>query len=119
MTGNAISRIYFDSNCAFGWPAISKDLSWVIVLARWLSVELYWTEAVYIELEAQFLRDTKEEADKLTGGQKRIVKRLRAVEVGPLRSFEMDLALATAASQKKDRAAQIGFRNVCCSHFGR
>jgi len=114
MTGNAISRIYFDSNCAFGWPAISKDLHWVIILARWLSVELYWPEAVDIELEAQFLRDIKEEADKLTAGQKRIVKRLRAVDVDPLRSFEMDLALATAAYSRKTEQlkADLGIRTV-------
>ncbi len=101
MTGNPISRIYFDSNCAFGWPAVSKDFHWVIILARWLSVELYWPEAVEIELEAQFLRDIKDEAEKVAAGQKRIIKRLRAVDADASSRFEVDLALAGETYKQK------------------
>src|SRR6266702_3209167 len=56
----------------------------------WLSIELCWPEAVEIELEAQFVRGIKEESEKITAGEKRIIKRLRAVEVdsAQLQRFE-------------------------------
>jgi hypothetical protein len=114
MTGNPISRIYVDTNCAFGWPVVSKDFHWVIILARWLSVEVYWPEAVEIELEAQFLRDIKEEAEKVAAGQKRIIKRLRAVDADASSRFEVDLTLAAAGYRRKTEAlkADLGIHSI-------
>jgi hypothetical protein len=75
---------------------------------------LYWPEAVEIELEAQFLRGIKEEAEKIAVGHKRIVKRLRAVDTdGPSR-FELDLALVAAAYRQKTEAlkANLGIQST-------
>jgi len=70
--------------------------------------------AVEIELEAQFLRDIKEEAEKVAGGQKRIIKRLRAVDADASSRFEVDLALAAEAYGRKTEAlkAELGIRSI-------
>jgi hypothetical protein len=101
MSVRPISRIYFDSNCAFGWPVVSKDFHWVTTLSRWLSIELCWPEAVEIELEAQFVRCIKEESEKITTGEKRIIKRLRGVEAGVASRFEVDLESVIGAYRQK------------------
>ena len=56
-----------------------------------------------IELEAQFLRDINEEAEKMAAEQKRIIKRLRAVYADASTRFEVDLALVAAAYRQKAR----------------